>query len=98
MRLCEKDYEEMRTALAAAHHKRERLDAQILILDKRIRALEMLIEHDPQKGRVALDGDTTSASAMVSVPKPTMTATVRSLLTFANVPLTAGEICEKFKE
>jgi hypothetical protein len=100
----EKDYLATMATLAAALQKREKLDEEIESLQRRVSALETLIEQDDRhkddrrEGKFVVDQQTNAAEATVNVIKPQVTERVKGLLMAANGPLTSGEIVAQLKQ
>ncbi|MGA8622463.1 MAG: hypothetical protein WB660_28570 [Candidatus Sulfotelmatobacter sp.] len=95
----EADYEATMTALQAAIQKRDQIDGEIASLSDRKEALETLIRAAyPHKGRLVLDENMSSVSAVANVAQPRVTEAVKGILMASKEPLTSAEIHERLPQ
>jgi len=105
----EHDYEEAMAALEKALHKREAVEREIVSLQKRVEALEVLMDKTPLVDNEGItrnrpwfgpgvSEEQLKARVSVHLLTPTVTERVRNLLSVVGGPLTCGEIHDKLKQ
>jgi hypothetical protein len=101
----ERDHEDTLAALQKAIQKREQIDVEIEALNRRLQALETLIETGPMSAKISgkttvtgtLTAAATPAQDFVIRLRPQVTERVRGLLYAASGALTSGDIYEELK-